>query len=120
MNTELNTIIECVKQKHSDDYLRLYSFASVWVSTQMRPFTSEDVKQAFYEAKNKPPEQVNVFGAVIRNLSKDSLIFENGFVTAKIKAAHCRILRVWISKEYRLKQQSNSMAQMRSQLKIFT
>lgn len=105
MSTELNTIIECVKQKHSNDYLRLYSFASAWVKLQMKPFTSEDIKKAFYEAKNEPPDQVNVFGAVVRNLSKEGLMYEHGFDKAKIKAAHSRILRLWISKEYRLKQQ---------------
>lgn len=110
MATEIEKIVKAVKQKHSADYLRLHSFAYNWIKTQMRPFTSEDLKKAFYEAKNEPPEQVNIFGALFHSMSKAGLIYENGFVRAKIRAAHGRVLRVWISKEYRLKQQGNSLA----------
>ena len=48
MSNELNKAIEQVKENNPYDYAKLYNFASAWIKTQMRPFTSEDFKTAFY------------------------------------------------------------------------
>jgi hypothetical protein len=59
-----------------------------------------------------------VFGSVFRKLSKDKLIYKHGVSNAKNPVAHCRLLQVWISKEFRLKQQSNATKD-KNQVTIF-
>jgi hypothetical protein len=113
-----NNAIEQVKQNNLNYYNRVIEFAEVWVTSQMRNFTSEDLKSAFFEKGNELPRQPAVFGAVFRRLSREGLIFKNGFSTAKNKVAHCRILQMWISKQYRLKQQKNRITN-RNQISIF-
>lgn len=111
--------IDRVKDNNPDDYARLYSFAEIWVQNRFKAFTSEDLKQAYYDAKNPKPRQVNIFGAVINSLAKANLITVSGTATAKLPAAHGRLIRTWISTAYRLKQQTNSLAPQKDQLNIF-
>ncbi len=102
-----NNAIETVKINNLSDYNKILDFAEIWVKTQFREFTNETLKNCYYFCGNPEPVQPNVYGAVIRDLSRRKLIFEHGITKAKSEKAHSRILRTWISKEYRLKQQSN-------------
>lgn len=99
--------LQQVRDNNQQEYQKLYLFASAWVKTCMKPFTSEDVKQAFYDAGNPIPRQLNVFGAVINALAKERAIKKNGVATAKCPSAHRRLLHQWISHEYSLKQSTN-------------
>lgn len=109
-----------MKTNQSNEYLKLYSFASNWVKTQFKPFTSEEMKKAFYEAKNEPIENVNIFGMVMRVLRKEEAIYYADNVTkAKLPLARGRLIRVWISREYKLKQKENRLSPYKEQQKLF-
>jgi len=95
-----------VKENNKADYLKLLSFAREWVKIQRRPFTSEDLKTAFIKL-NKPPQQPNIYGAVMNSLSHEKVIKPNGYTTAKLPSAHGRLLHEWISIEYSLQQSAN-------------
>ena len=113
-----NEAVDRVRDNNLEYYNRVMAFAELWVKTKMKPFTSEDLKNDFYEVGNEQPRQPSVFGAVFRSLSKKGLIIKNGTSTAKNPIAHRRLLQVWISKEYSLKQQQNAIKD-KSQLSIF-
>jgi hypothetical protein len=102
---------EAVKQVEENNKIyceKLCAFAEVWVKTQMKPFTADDLKRAFYLSGSTPPSQPAVFGVPFRKLSKNKQIFDTERTKKSTNPdAHHRPLRVWISKEYRLKQQSN-------------
>lgn len=98
--------LQQVKANNKDEYLNLYGFAVDWVRIRMRPFTSEDLKIA-YEELNGPPKQVNIYGAVMNALSHDKIIRHNNIVSAKLPAAHGRLIHQWISLTYSEKQASN-------------
>lgn len=109
-----------MSQNQPNDYLRLYSFASNWVKTQFKPFTSEEIKKAFYETKNEPIQNVNVFGLVMKHLHKEEAIYYSDSVTkAKLPLARGRLIRIWISREYKLKQKTNRLAVYKEQQKLF-
>lgn len=103
-----NQAVEQVEENNKSYYNRLYAFAEEWVKTQMKPFTAEDLKRDFYKLGNSPPSQPSVFGAPFRKLSKNKLIFDTERTKkSTFPEAHQRPLRVWISFEYREKQQAN-------------
>lgn len=107
------------KRQRSPDFLRIYAFASNWVTLQMQPFTAEDMKVAFLE-KNDPPEKQNTFGGVITTLAVQEAIFKTDrTVTAKLPSARHNLRRVWISKEYRLRQKNNRLAPYKQQTQLF-
>lgn len=114
MKSELDTILQAVKEKNSIDYAKIRAFAIDWVKTQMRPFTSEDLKTAYLK-ENEAPQQPNVYGSVMNHLSRDKIIYSHSYAAARLKNAHSRILTVWISHEYRLKQQSNRLQPYKNQ-----
>lgn len=99
--------IESVKQNNAYYYNRLLLFSYSWCRKQFKEFTAEELKEYFFKLGNEPPVQPNVIGAVFNTLAKENIIFVNGSTTAKNKLAHGRLLRTWISYEFRLKQQSN-------------
>lgn len=101
-----NQAVEKVEENSKAYCEKLYAFAENWVKIQMKPFTADDLKTAFFKQGNAPPRQPAVFGAPFRKLSKEHLIFDTErTVKSKNPNAHQRPLRVWISNEYRLKQQ---------------
>ena len=103
-----NQAVEQVEANNKAYYNKLFAFAENWVEKQMRPFTAEDLKNAFYKEGNLPPSQPAVFGAPFRKLSKLKLIFDTERTKkSENKKAHQRPLRIWISAKYRLSQQSN-------------
>jgi hypothetical protein len=104
-----NEAVSRVEENNKEYAQRLFLFAETWVKTQMKPFTCDDLKEAFYKAGNLPPRQPSVFGAPFRKLSKHKLIFDTQrTIKSKNPLAHDRPLRVWISKEYAIKQQTNA------------
>ena len=96
-----------VKENNPDEYDHLYQWAATWVATQMRPFTAEDLKKAYYLSGNAAIRQPNVIGTVINGLSHAGRIKHNGYAKATIKAAHGRVLMEWISREYSARQSYN-------------
>lgn len=114
-----NEAVNQVRDNNFNYYSNVLVFAEIWVTTQMKAFTSENLKDAFYAAGNPKPKQPAVFGAVFIKLSKEKLIFKHSTSNAKNPIAHCRLLQVWISKEFRLKQQANAVKD-KSQISIFS
>lgn len=103
-----NQAVEKVEENNKAYCARLCKFAEGWVKTQMKPFTADDLKKAFFAQGNDPPSQPSVFGVPFRKLSRKHLIFDTERTILSVNPdAHQRPLRVWISKEYRLKQQRN-------------
>ncbi len=103
-----NEAVNRVEENNKEYATRLFLFAEMWVKTQFKPFTSDDLKEAFYKDGNAPPRQPSVFGVPFRKLSKLKLIFDTErTIKSKNPSAHQRPLRVWISLEFSLKQQSN-------------
>jgi len=115
-----NQAVEEVEQNNKAYCDKLCAFAENWVKTQMKPFTADDLKKAFFNSGNAPPSQPAVFGVPFRKLSKNQLIFDTErTIKSTNKEAHQRPLRVWISKEYSLIQQANASQQNRNQISIF-
>lgn len=103
-----NQAVEEVESNNKAYSDKLCAFAELWVKKQMRPFTADDLKEAFYNDGNAPPHSPSVFGVPFRKLSHSKLIFDTERTKkSENKKAHDRPLRVWISLEYKLKQQSN-------------
>jgi len=115
-----NQAVESVEENNKSYCKRLCAFAEEWVKKQMKPFTAEDLKKAFFNQGNAPPSQPSVFGVPFRKLSKNHLIFDTERTQkSTFKEAHQRPLRVWISKEYSLIQKANASKQNSNQISIF-
>lgn len=98
--------IEKVRDNNIEYYQRVLDFAEKWVKTKLYPFTSEDLKEAFYAVGNPKAVEPRVFGAVFRNLASNKLIFSTDRVKKYTNpTCHQRPQTVWISFEYRLSQQ---------------
>ena len=110
--------IHQVKFNNYTYYLQVVSFAENWFKLQMKSFTSEDFKNDFYKTGIGAANEPRVFGAVFRYFSKSGLIFKNGFVVSENKICHCRPQQVWISKEFKNKQQKNAVKN-KNQISIF-
>lgn len=117
MNEETNHAIDLVKDGNLSYYLRAYGFAVEFVKIQFKPFSSEDLKEAFYKL-NELPNEPRVWGAVVRELSKNKLIIHNGWQTYKNPIGHCKPSATWISREYSMTQSQNRMANGKSQTKL--
>jgi hypothetical protein len=99
--------VEINNKAYSD---KLCAYAALWVQKQMKPFTADDLKEAFFNDGNAPPSSPSVFGVPFRKLSQNKLIFDTERTKKSThKKAHDRPLRIWISKEFKLKQQSNRL-----------
>jgi hypothetical protein len=115
-----NQAVEDVEVNNKVYCDKLCAFAENWVKTQMKPFTADDLKKAFFNSGNAPPSQPSVFGAPFRKLSKRHLIFDTErTIKSTNKEAHQRPLRVWISREYSQVQQANASQHNRNQISIF-
>lgn len=96
-----------VAEANRNDYTKIFNFAVVWVKSQFKVFSANEFKKAYLE-ENDPPVQPNVFGSVFHNLAKEGLIYFHGTTTSKTPEAKGCLIRTWISKEYKMKQQSNA------------
>jgi|GEM_PF-1255643 len=110
--------LDQVRQNNEQEYKNLFEFAEEWVAKRMRPFTSEDLKLAYYDAGNPEPKQLNIFGAAVNALASKKKIIFNGTADAKLPKAHGRLLRVWISKQYSELQSNNRKAET-NQVSLF-
>jgi len=90
------------------NYTDCYEFCKEWVKKQMKPFTFEDVRSAWIMAGNPSAYDNNVFSHIAQRLSVSEAMTAHGYFKAKLPAARGRIITVWISREYRLKQQQNA------------
>lgn len=107
------------KSNKSTEYQKLHSFAALWVKTQMRPFTSEDLRQAYITAGNALLDNLNCFGLVIRSLHNDKAISKaDSTAKATMPNAHSRLLHVWISAEYSLSQASKRQLPKTEQMSL--
>ena len=113
-----NQSIEQVKNNNYNYYLKVVCFAEKWFKLQMKSFTSEDLKKDFYKTGIGVANEPRVFGAVFRYFSKSGLIFKNGFAISENKICHSRPQQVWISKEFKNKQQKNAIKN-KNQISIF-
>jgi len=92
--------IDQVQQNNLQYFNEVLNFASDWVKTKFKAFSSEDLKKDYYSLGNQEPIEPRVYGAVFRALSKQGLILKNGFELSKNPICHCRPQQLWISKEY--------------------
>ncbi len=97
-----------VRQANKDDYCMLFNFAVVWVTKQFKVFDANDFRKAYLEAGNEMPEQRNLIGGLFSNLAKEGLIFRHGSTDSKTLESKGCLIRTWISKEYKLRQQQNA------------
>ena len=103
-----NNALKLVEQGNKLYANKLYLFAYNWVTKQMKSFTIDDLKTAFFAEGNDPPIEPRIFGTPFRRLSKEKLIFATDkTVKSKNVLAHNRPLTVWISKQFAEKQQKN-------------
>ena len=100
--------IQSVIDGNKTDYNKIYSFAEIWAKSRFKWFSSDDLKEAYYESGGETPREPKVFGGVFRMLSKNKLIFPFGYTTSRNKVAHGRMLRTWISLQYKERQQNNA------------
>lgn len=96
-----------VKFYNKKDYNIVYNFSIVWVKTQYKVFSADNLKKAFLD-KNEMPLQVNVFGSVFHNLAKSNLIFKQGAINSVTPKSKGRLINTWISRELKERQQSNA------------
>lgn len=116
MNTK-DEALQKVKDNNKDEFNQLFDFSVKWLENRIRPFTIEDIKPD-YEKVYGTPKQRNIYGALINALASTGKIREKGMITAKLPAAHGRKIGLWISTEYRLKQQTNAKAPYQNQISM--
>lgn len=88
----------------------LYNFAARFANETHKTFTSDDIKAAFLMADNALPENYNAIGAVFAKLARNKVIYwhEKRMVPSSFPLSHGRLIRVYVSHAYRLKQQANA------------
>jgi hypothetical protein len=96
-----------VGMANKNDYCIIFDFAVYWVKVQFRVFSANDFKKAFLE-NHEMPQQVNVFGSVFNNLAKEGLIFRQGAINSITPESKGCLIRTWISKEFKVRQQNNA------------
>jgi hypothetical protein len=89
------------------EYTKLYSLSKEWVSKRMKSFTSIDLKNYFLTSYGYSVPSY-VLGRVFQNLVNDSLIRHTDFVSVKDYRNKAKHIKVWVSREYSLKQQKNA------------
>ena len=89
-------------------YTSCLELARKWTSTQFVVFSSENFRAFVIEVIGEP-ENASVFGCVFRTLIKEKRIILFGTSTAKNKKAHGRLIRIYISAEYSIKQSRNAV-----------
>lgn len=96
-----------VRMANKHDYNQCFNFAVEWVKLQFKVFSANDFKKAYLE-KYELPQQVNIFGAVFSNLSKEELIFQQGAINSKTPESKSCLIRTWISLEFKNRQKQNA------------
>lgn len=86
--------------KNDKTYLDLYQFATLWIKSQYRTFTSEDLKLAFFKQYPEANIYYNNFGKVMQEMHRNKLISKNGYCQAKLPLANSRIITMWLSCHY--------------------
>lgn len=114
-----NQAVDECRDNNKAHHNNIFLFAIDWVKTKNKSFTSENLKEAYYACGNPEPSEPRVFGSVFRELSKNGLIFKNGFELSKNPKCHCRPQQLWISKEYSLIQKANATKNNLNQISIF-
>lgn len=103
-----NQAVELVRDNNKAHHDHILLFATNWVTTQFKAFTSENLKESYYSKGNPHPVEPRVFGSVFRELSRSGLIFKHSFELSKNPKNHCRPQQTWISKEFKQKQSNNA------------
>lgn len=109
--------IDKVRDNNKVYYLNALDFAKSFVSHQMKPFSSENIIEEYYKENEKPRES-RVWGAVMRELSKEKLILFHSYQTYRNPKGHSKPSTVWISKEYSEKQKANRSINSKTQVKL--
>jgi len=109
--------IESVKNGNISYHIKALGFAIEWCKIQMKPFTTEELKDSFYALGNEPPTEPRIWGSVINEVKKLGIISANGFRKSKNPICHGRPQTLWNSETYRLKQQQNRKQEQ--SLKLF-
>jgi len=103
--------LENIKLENREYYDRLYSFAKKFVSTQMKPFTIDDLRNDFLRF-NPKPSNMAYFGTAISELSKNKLIkYNEKMVKSKAKGNRGRMIKEWISIQYSEKQSKKRLSE---------
>lgn len=100
--------LQRVREANKHDYCKMFNFAEIWIKSQFKVFNADDLRKAYLEAGNQMPQQRNIIGSLFNNLSKEGLIFFHSFSTSKTPESKGHVLRNWISREFKMKQQSNA------------
>lgn len=111
MKKEIETKEEAlhrVMMANKSDYCNIFDFATHWVKKQFKVFNANDFKKAYLEAGNFPPQQPNVYGSVFNNLAKQEMIFQFGSTNSKTPESKGCLIRTWISREFKMRQQENA------------
>jgi hypothetical protein len=98
--------IQTVQDNNQEYYDLAIDYASKWVETRNRSFTSEDLSADMYLVLGQPREP-RVLGAVINYLRKNKLIKHNGYARYKAIQGHGKPCSVWISLRYSEIQSNN-------------
>ena len=99
--------LQRVRMANKQDYNKCFNFAVEWVKTQFKVFSANEFKKAYLE-KNELPQQVNIFGAVFSNLAREGLIFKQGAINSSTPESKGCLIRTWISREFKIRQQQNA------------
>lgn len=99
-------------------YTNAIEFAKEFIKVQMKPFTSEQVKDKFHETNDESNEP-RVWGAVFKELKKEQLIIHHGYSKYKNPKGHQRPVSLWISREYSQKQKNCRKANSKTQITLF-
>lgn len=83
-------------------------FTRNFVNNRFSTFTTEDIKREYFLSGGVVSVNPTIWGCIMRKLSKEELIYKHSTANAKNRESHQRLLQVWISKSYRLKQQANA------------
>jgi hypothetical protein len=104
-----NLAIDKVRDNNIKQYNDILDFATTWVKTKYYPFTSEELKEAYFIHTKKETTEKRVYGAIFRELARLKLIYSTGeYVKSKNPVCHSRPQLKWISHEYRLMQQKKA------------
>jgi len=99
-------------------YTFAIEFAKEFIKTQMKPFTSEQVKNKFHE-RNDEPQEPRIWGAIFKELKRDNLIVHHGYSKYLNPKGHGRPVSLWISREYSQKQKNCRKANSKTQTSLF-
>ena len=99
--------LQRVRMANKEEYCQIFNFATEWVKKQFKVFNANDFKKAYLEV-HPMPQRVNLFGSVFSNLAKEELIFCQGATNSKTPESKGCLIRTWISREFKIRQQQNA------------